>query len=325
MSATDLPRDHGGNIDAAIARFGGSDWIDLSTGINRLPYPLGPLEPGIWQQLPPQSDIARLARIAARAYGTQASLLPLAGAQAAIQLLPRLRPPGQARILAPTYNEHAASLRLHGWQVEEVSEASALAGADLAVIVNPNNPDGRLQSPDFLMDLAKQTGLLVVDESFMDATPALSLAPRAGEEGVIVLRSFGKFYGLAGVRLGFALGHAKDIAQLAALAGPWPVSGPAIEIGCRALADDAWREATAARLHADALKLDHLAQKAGWRLVGGSALFRLYETPDATAAQERLAQAAIWSRIFPYSRTWLRLGLPGPTSEWRRLAAALER
>lgn len=316
------PRDHGGDADAAIARFGGKDWIDLSTGINRVPYPLPALPPESWTALPTRSAMRRLIAAAATAYGTDAAILPLAGAQAAIQMIPRLGRPGRARILSPTYNEHAASLAAAGWQVEAVTDLPALAGADLAVVVNPNNPDGRCHEPASLRALATRVGRLIVDESFADARPDLSLAGFAGRDGLIVLRSFGKFYGLAGLRLGFALGPETDIATLAERAGPWPVSGMAIEIGAAALADTAWRAASIARLEAEAAELDRLASDAGWQPLGGTCLFRLYEAPDAAGAQARLAGHRIWSRIFPYSQHWLRLGLPGGAAEWARVRAA---
>lgn len=320
-------RDHGGNLDQAIARFGGAPegWIDLSTGINRLPYPLPPLSPGAWTALPRQRSQDALIAAAAHAYRTGAAILPLAGAQAAIQLVPRLAAPGLARVLSPTYNEHAGALRAMGWTVEEVATPEALAGADLAVLVNPNNPDGRVMTPGAITALAPSVGRLAVDESFADPTPELSVAPYCGTvPGLLVLRSFGKFYGLAGLRLGFAIGAEDTIAALAAMAGPWSVSGPAQEIGARALSDDAWAAATTARLASEAPRIDAQAHAAGWRLVGGTALFRLYDTPDAGAAQAALARHHIWSRIFPGSARWLRLGLPGSGAEWDRLQWAME-
>jgi cobalamin biosynthetic protein CobC len=141
----------------------------------------------------------------------------------------------------------------------------------------------------------------------------------------VILRSFGKFYGLAGLRLGFALGDAADIGKLAAMSGPWPVSGAAIAIGCRALRDGAWAEATSARLVRDCARLDEMVQAQGWRFVGGAPLFRLYEMPDALVAQEKLARGQIWSRVFAQGPAWLRLGLPGSESEWTRLAEVLTR
>ncbi|SIS59181.1 threonine-phosphate decarboxylase CobD [Phaeovulum vinaykumarii] len=318
------PREHGGNLDAARSRFGGEDWIDLSTGINRQPYPLPPLSPAAWTDLPTRAAQERLTAVAASAFATPAAILALNGAQGAIQLIPRVGRPGRARVLGPTYNEHAGALRAAGWAVTEVATLDALAGADLAVVVNPNNPDGQSHDPQALLRLSRQVGRLVVDESFADPVPGLSLAPQAGVRGLFVLRSFGKFWGLAGVRLGFVLGHPDDIAALSDLAGPWPVSGAAIEIGCAALADRAWTAASTARLVAETARLDALAAGAGWTLVGGTALFRTYQTGDGLAAQERLARARIWTRAFSARPGWLRLGLPGTETEWTRLAAALE-
>lgn len=317
-------RDHGGNLDAARAEYGGENWIDLSTGINRLPWQMPPLPGWALTALPPAAAIAPLIAAARGAWQTPAAILPLAGAQAAIQLVPRLDQPGGARILGPTYNEHAAVLRACGWRVEEVEKPQDLAGAELAVIVNPNNPDGRALPREDVLSLAGQVGRLVVDESFADPVPQLSVAAHAGSSGMIVLRSFGKFYGLAGLRLGFAIGDGNDVARLAEMAGPWPVSGPAIHAGTLALADSRWAQETTERLAMDGLRMDDLATRAGWRLVGGTHLFRLYEVPSATQAQDGLARSSVWSRIFPWSSTLIRLGLPGPEPEWAQVTAAFE-
>jgi cobalamin biosynthetic protein CobC len=320
-------REHGGNLDLAQQRFGGcaADWIDLSTGINRLPYPVGEIDAHHWQALPSRSEIDALHQAAQHAYRTTAPIVAMGGAQAAIQLLPQLAPRGRVRILAPTYNEYAPVLSAAGWEVEEVGALDALAGANLAILVNPNNPDGRRYSPKDLLALLRRVGHLVIDESFVDAVPELSLASEAGQPRLLILRSFGKFYGLAGLRLGFAIGHADDIGKLAAVSGPWPVSGAAIAIGSRALRDDAWAKATSARLARDCVRLDDMVQSLGWRLVGGAPLFRLYETPDARAALDKLASGQIWSRVFAQNPTWLRLGLPGVEAEWSRLAEVLAR
>ncbi len=320
-------QEHGGNLDVARQRFGGAadDWIDLSTGINRKPYPLLDVEPRQWSALPSRSDIESLHHAARQAYATDAQIVALGGAQAAIQLLPRLAPRGRARILAPTYNEYAAVLSAAGWDVEEVSDLAALAGTDLAVVVNPNNPDGRRYDRSELLALSPRVGRLVIDESFADAVPGLSLAAEAGRPDLLILRSFGKFYGLAGLRLGFAVGSERDVAGLAAMAGPWPVSGAAIAIGRRALLDRDWATATAARLADDCVRLDAASRSQGWTLVGGTPLFRLYDVGDALAAQEKLARGQIWSRVFRQQPGWLRLGLPGNEAEWSRLSAVLAR
>lgn len=317
-------RDHGGNLDAAIAQYGAGAWIDLSTGINRRPYPLPPVSDHAWRALPTATDTTRLIAAARAAWGVapQTDALAVTGAQAAIQMVPMLRPMSQARVFGPTYNEHAACLRQHGWQVQDCHARAAMAGAGLAVIVNPNNPDGQSWTPEALLALAANVGFLVVDESFADVTPELSLLPHRLPPNVLVLRSFGKFYGLAGLRLGFAFGASDVIARMRALAGPWPVAGPALEIGGQALQDTVWADAMRAQLAKDAARADDLAARAGWAPAGGTVLFRLYQTQSAPQAQAQLARHHIWSRIFPWSDTLIRLGLPGQ-GEWDRLDAAL--
>ena len=319
-------RDHGGNLDAARARWGEGDWIDLSTGINPRAYPVPNLPPRSWTDLPTRSDMAAVIDAARQAYGTDAGIVPLAGAQAAIQMVPRVAARGEARVVGPTYNEHRGALEPAGWTVQQVPTLDALRGSAVGIVVNPNNPDGRAWTPNALLDVAHDVGLLICDESFGDVTPDASLAPRLdGVANVIVLRSFGKFYGLAGVRLGFAL-CAEPLAQaFRAEAGPWPISGAAIHIGMQALRDTEWQRDTRQRLTRDAGRLDAIAVRAGWQLVGGCDLFRTYDTGNAEAAQDHLARNHIHSRIFPYSERWLRLGLTDGAQNWERLEAALTR
>lgn len=322
-------RDHGGDLDRARVLYGGDDWLDLSTGINACPFPLPAMPDRIWNTLPTHEDIAQLEDVARRSYSAPDGVagVALAGAQGAIQLVPRLRTPGSARVVAPTYNEHAGALIAQGWQVSEVPDIDGLAGADLGIVVNPNNPDGRLWTPEGLLDLALRIGLLVVDESFADPAPEYSVLRYMDRlpDGVslLVLRSFGKFYGLAGVRLGFAFGAPDLIDRLRSLSGPWAVSGPAIAAGRVALSDGDWHRESTARLSRDAVRMDALAERSGWRAVGGTVLFRTYDVGDAAAVQDQLAKARIWVRSFPYSTGWLRFGLPGDEAGWQRLAGAL--
>ncbi len=313
---TNQPRDHGGGLDAAALAFGGTraEWLDLSTGINPVPYPLPPLSADAWTALPDRRAQQALLR-AARAFWRVpdgAAILATPGASAPIAMMPRLAPRGAVHIAAPTYNEHAAAFEAAGW-----THAPDARSAQAQVVVHPNNPDGRMFSAAELT-----APLRIVDESFCDVTPDASLIETTETPGTVVLKSFGKFWGLAGLRLGFAIGDPALIAQLTQMLGPWPVAGPALEIGAAALADTDWADRTRARLKADAARLDGLLTGAGARGLGGTTLFRLYEVDNAARWQDHLARHRVWSRIFPYNPRWLRLGLPAPEG-WLRLSEAL--
>lgn len=308
-------QDHGGGVDKAAAEFGGNraNWIDLSTGINPVPYPVGDISPDAWHALPDHAAQSGLLR-AARAFWRVpegAAILATPGASAPIAIAPRLAKARSVHIAAPTYNEHAAAFKAAGWRM-----TPHIAEAHAQVVVHPNNPDGRMFTSDDL-----QAPLRIIDESFCDVMPEASLMDQADVSGTLVLKSFGKFWGLAGVRLGFVIGDPLLIAQLDQMLGPWPVSGPALEIGARALTDPEWAAQTRIRLATDAARLDRLVQNAGAMPLGGTTLFRLFEVPDATEWQTRLARHHIWSRVFPYNPRWLRLGLPAP-DQWDRVEGA---
>lgn len=313
--------EHGGDIDRAIATFGGAmgDWVDLSTGINRMPYPVRDLAHAAWRSLPTKADMAALRQAAVQYYETKANVAILAGAQSAIQQLPHIRAGRLMRILGPTYNEYANVFAQAGWRIEVVSEPADLAGADIAIVVNPNNPTGRRVPSGVLLDLRADVGLLVVDESFMDMTPDHSLAAHAGEANVLVLKSFGKFFGLAGLRLGFALGSAEICDHLSAQAGPWPVAGPALAVARQAFGDAPW----VAQSIKDLARLsDAMDAMVPWPLIGGTTLFRLYEVGDSAKVQSALARHAIWTRRFDWDPSLLRIGTPSD-HELDRLRAAL--
>lgn len=330
---------HGGDLIAAQTAFPDAPrpWIDLSTGINPWPYPVPPVPAQAWARLPGQAaeDALRRAAAAAFAVPDDDMILAAPGTQALIQLLPRLTAGASAAgasvaVLSPTYAEHAAAWRAAGRQVTEppsFAGVGAGAGADIVVVVNPNNPDGRVIDPQTLLRRAEvqaaRGGFLIVDEAFADMTPEASVARHIGLPGLIVLRSFGKFFGLAGARLGFLLAEPALIRRAAAMLGPWAVSGPTLTAGAAAYRDTAWMEATRARLRESAARLDDLLIKKGCRVVGGTTLFRLIDCGDGTALFEKLARAGIWSRPFLNLPACVRLGLPPDDAAFARLAQAL--
>ncbi|HLN39329.1 MAG TPA: threonine-phosphate decarboxylase CobD [Xanthobacteraceae bacterium] len=329
---TDAPLPHGGDLAAARRLFPDAPepFIDLSTGINPSPYPLPQLSAELFARLPDAAATARLAAAAATSYGapSAAHVVPAPGTQILLPLVAGLVRRGRAAIFTPTYNEHARAARLVGHSVIAAREFAALGDADLAVVTNPNSPDGRLIDRDTLLALAAKLrargGVLVVDEAFMDVgPPGASLAGDVGCGNLVVLRSFGKFFGLAGLRLGFALLDQASAARLAALLGPWAVSGPALAVGAAALADTAWIEATRHRLLAASGRLDGILIGAGLGIPGGTALFRLVRTPAANALFLHLGRTGILARNFPDNAMWLRFGLPAQEEDWRRLQIAM--
>jgi cobalamin biosynthesis protein CobC len=324
--------EHGGNLDEAIARFGRprDEWLDLSTGINPQPYPAPSLAVDAWHRLPSACP-ALIA--AAKAFYRAPQLLPVAGSQAAIQALPRLRASSRvARVViaAPSYAEHVYRWTQAGHAVREVAcddLQQALDDCDVMLVCNPNNPTGAIVEPDMLLHwadrLAARGGWLIVDEAFADTTPHRSVAPMAGRPGLIVLRSVGKFFGLAGLRLGFVAAQQALLAQLEEAIGPWSVSGPAQQIGAAALADSEWQAATRAHLLRAGARLHALLASHGID-ASGSALFQWWPEPHAEAFHEHMAQRAIWVRLFPHKARGIRLGLPADEAGWQRLQQALD-
>jgi cobalamin biosynthesis protein CobC len=323
---------HGGNINLACSRFPHAPrpWIDLSTGINPVAYSVGEIPPSAWTRLPEPAQLCALEAAARSAYhaGPLADVVAAPGTQALIQWLPHIVPARRVGILRFTYGEHETCWRAAGAEVVTVGTLAELAAFDVGVVVNPNNPDGHLLAPDLLAEtarsMAQRGGRLIVDEAFMDVcAPHDSLIPRLPDAPAIVLRSFGKIYGLAGVRLGFAVAP-RDIAALLRRAiGPWAVSGPAIAIGRRALSDGVWLSETLARLAQQAERLDRLLEAVGFEMAGGTPLFRLTVRADAASWFARLGQAGILTRPFLGRPDWLRFGIPDAPDNWVRLEAAL--
>lgn len=328
---------HGGNLAAARARHGepSGGWVDLSTGINPHGYPVPPIPPEAWLRLPEDDG---LEAAAASHYGVASAdaVLAVAGSQAAIRALPLLLPRGRVGIARIGYSEYAPAFARAGHDVVLLDERDFLDATlpdalTHLVVVNPNNPTARCLPAATLRDwharLSARGGTLIVDEAFietLDAPP--SLAPLAGAPGLIVLRSIGKFYGLAGARIGFVLGPPACLAALREALGHWTVNGPARAVVRAALADTAWQSATRARLRAEGARLS--ARLARHGLPNASTPpFAWVPTPDAAALHAALARQGLWTRLFDVPGTppvqGLRLGLPPDAFGWQRLDDAL--
>jgi cobalamin biosynthetic protein CobC len=311
---------HGGDLAFATASYGTprAGWLDLSTGINPTCYPISGIAVASPAGLPDKGALDRLIAAARTAYGlpADAAIAAVPGSEVAIGLLPLLTPDGTVAVVGPTYGSHARAWQDSARRVIEVSDIGQIpTDVAIAVVINPNNPDGRTVSPGSLVGMAqtlgRRGGLLIVDEAFADATPEISLAPTLRGLPAVILRSVGKFYGLAGLRLGFVAGEPNLVSRLASILGDWPVSSAALAIGTQALSDRRWRDATRANLKEQSKTLRSLLVRHGLAIRGHTNLFVLIEDADAAGLHRRLAEHGIWTRAFAHQPTWLRLGLPG--------------
>lgn len=328
---------HGGRLGAARAAYpqAPQPWIDLSTGINPKSYPAPRARGVTLNRLPDSGELSQLESVAAAAFGVDdpQRVVASGGTEPALRLLPYVLRQKAAIVAGPTYASHADGWDKAGVPSRVVPDAeleSSIADQTALIIVNPNNPDGRLVGLDRLRQLhdavASRGGVLVVDEAFAEVTPQASVADIAGTsvaEHLVVLRSFGKFYGLAGLRLGFVVGSPVVAARVRGAIGDWPVSVDALAAGLAAYADRQWTERMRAQLAVAARRLDGLLNRYRFEVVGGTSLYRLVRAGDAPARFERLAAAGILTRPFQHDATLLRFGLPGTPEAWRRLEEAL--
>lgn len=312
---------HGGDLDRAIELWGGSrgDWIDCSASIAPRPYLLPPVPEKIWRELP--HDDARLLAAARRYYGCK-HLIATPGSQAAIQILPVLREPSRVAVVSPTYAEHTWRWQQAGHSVSEIHPdevARRLDEFDVLIVVNPNNPTGRIWPRSTLRqwhdELARRGGWLIVDEAFADAAPAESLIEEAGCSGLIILRSLGKFFGLAGLRLGFMAAELSLLYRMSSLLGPWSISAPAQWAGTLALTDHEWQTKQAALLVENAHWLAQTLAHFGLPAASSLPLLCWCPTPRAAEWQARLAEQHIWCRRFADG---LRFGPVGAVNEFMR-------
>lgn len=320
--------EHGGNLTLAAAEYGIplENWLDLSTGINPDGYPIPDIPPEIWQKLPADDD--GLADTACTYFGCQ-SVLPCAGSQAVLQILPKLRQPCKVAMLSPMYREHAYAWQRSGHQIRtftNLQDAQALSDADVVLLCNPNNPTATIFAPQDLLnlhvELQKRGGWLIVDEAFMDVSPEHSIAQYAHVEGLFILRSLGKFFGLAGARVGFLLAHQQQLIKVQEELGPWSVTGASRFIARQALHDQAWQLNARNQLIQNSLRLAQLLSRYGLPPQAGTGLFQYVPAKQAKTWHQQLAKQGIWVRYFPEIPA-LRFGLP-TEKNWDRLENGLK-
>lgn len=335
---TDLLAHHGGRLSVARSLYPDAPqpWIDLSTGINPSPYPAPRASALARARLPEPWELRALETAAACAFGVgdPARIAAASGSEAALRLLPQVLPSAvEATIVWPTYSSYADSWQRQGVPVSRIDrlERASPARGTVLTLANPNNPDGTVTGREQLLAahdrIAAHGGYLVVDEAFADVEGSCSVAAVAGNERyprLVVLRSFGKFYGLAGIRLGFVIAAPEIVTRIRASFGDWPVSADAIAAGLAAYADTGWAESTRVRLRSAARKLDALLMRNDLSVVGGTSLFRLARSAIARARFEQLLRAGILVRPFDHDTTLLRFGLPHGAAAWRRLRDALK-
>lgn len=330
MAHSDL--EHGGRLHAAARRYGIAVdcWLDLSTGINPHSWLLPCIPAAVWQRLPEDEDGLDAMLQEALDLASEVGITPLPGSQAAIRQLPWIRRPCRVAVPDPGYAEHGRAWAAAGHQVTAVMPDTIeqlLPELDVLVWVQPNNPTGEIIPPERLLhwhrQLAERGGWLLVDEAFIDVAPEASVQPALGRPGLLVLRSLGKFFGLAGLRAGLLLGDATVCRAVARELGPWAVSGPARYLLGRALADHHWQDTARQRLRAASASLQELLGQTLGVESSGTDLFRYWPEPRAAEVQDALAREAILVRRFE-TPSALRIGIPGEDADWVRLAAALQ-
>ncbi|NIY76251.1 threonine-phosphate decarboxylase [Thalassospira sp. HF15] len=348
----EAPINHGGAIDRAAQRYGipAIEWLDLSTGINPLAYPVRGIDGAHWQRLPLATELDALKQAAQAYYQTPTTkhIVCAPGTQALIQTIPfwlkdRMASPTEpnVHIMGPTYGEHERCWLRACYPVDNhqtipndrcdrAKDILRTADAGTVVVqVNPNNPDGAIYPPTDIIALGQLAATrdcwLVVDEAFMDCEPNQSVCRYIDQlPTTIILRSFGKFFGLAGARLGCAIMDIDLARDLENRIGPWAIPGPTLVVGTQALLDQSWQQDTRTRLSNDAARLDQLVtENSKLKLSGGTDLFRYYQGTDCKALADHLGQKGILVRLFDHDANKVRFGLPGTAADWKRLEEAM--
>lgn len=331
---------HGGRLRQAAQQYQIplSEWLDLSTGVSPYSYPIPVIPDAVWNRLPEEEDGLHQA---ASNYYQHTNLLPVAGSQAAIQVLPKVLSQSLTiqRVLLPEvgYKEHQ-----HAWQVlqqdathpiefdvyQHQPSESQLTSADVLVVINPNNPAATLHSGKTLLSWRAQMrddAILIIDEAFIDVTPhesVLPLLPTPIPANTVILRSVGKFFGLAGARVGFCFASPKHLALMTQVLGPWTLSGPSRYVVQHALSNTQWHSHTRTALLDQSQRMHTLLNRYFTKVMP-QVLFQRVELCDAAYWHQALAQQGVFTRLCD-EKDALRFGLPHQESDWQKLESALQ-
>lgn len=329
---------HGGCLNRAVKDFAiaRENWLDLSTGINPQSYSLSSPPESIWRSLPEDDD--GLVATAQKYYDCR-QLIMTPGSQWSIGKIPSwCRALGNHKntVLLPYlgYQEHR-----HAWQksgfdcvyyIDEPTEQQ-LSTCSAMVVINPNNPSGNKVNKTQLLQwhnrLSETGAWLIVDEAFIDAETSQSMAGDAGVTGLIVLRSLGKFFGLAGVRVGALLAWQSLLELALSELEPWSIANPSRWAAEKALQDIQWQDSMRAQLTLQSQKLSDLLHRTFSQSIGGCALFQTVWLNNAEVIYQQLAREGILVRLLSeYKTPGLRFGLPADNDKSRaRLTQALNK
>ncbi|WP_286235147.1 threonine-phosphate decarboxylase CobD [Thalassotalea sediminis] len=311
------------------------EWLDLSTGIAPFSYPVPAIPQIIWQQLPQYSPELLTA---AKQYYHCDNVLVSNGSQAIISILPTLwqkqnRKSTQVYLPFKGYKEHAqawgnAGFEVH-WYYDELPALEQLTSNCVLVVINPNNPTGKLFSRGTLTiyqrAVTERQGLFIIDEAFMDViTPNQSMSGYINGNNTLVLKSFGKFFGLAGLRIGFIIANQQWLTLLAEHLGPWQVNGPAQFIAVKAMQDAKWQAQQKEKLSQQRLALKKLLLNYFGDDINGTDLFltvNLNNQSQAMYMYDSLCQQGVYVRLTDDQHS-LRFGIPKP-EDMERLSNSL--
>lgn len=319
---------HGGRLNRAVKKFNIpiENWIDLSTGINPNHWPIPNIPDKCFTRLPEDDD--GLVE-AARKYYQADNLLPVAGSQSVIQLLPLLREKSKVAVPDIGYAEHAHQWQTAGHEIifyKTSNLDNIVNDVDVLIIINPNNPTGEIVTQKQLLAwhkiLQSKQGWLIVDEAFADAEEIPSIVNMSHQSGLIVLRSIGKFFGMAGVRSGFVFAEKNLLKEINEKLGPWVLTGVSRYVTTMALLDNEWILNSKQALNQTSDSMHDLILGCSGVTPSGTKLFKTIVHVQAEEIFELFAMQGVLVRLLD-NKKGIRFGMPGD-GDWEKVQQVFE-